>query len=266
MGVDHVASLGQDAASPRSHLILCRKKSETFGDLRCLMFRTQPTMNNLKLVLLLSCLIAATFTGPLVTAAPRGGGGHFSGGQHFAGRPGMGSGQRWSGGNWSGQRWGGNNWRGGNNWHGGNWNGGRNWNGGNWHGRNNWNGNWGHRNNVIFIGDFGFPWGWGWGYPYGYYDYGYPYGGYGYGGYGSGYGGYGSGYGYGAYGYGDGGNGNGYGYGDSSRYGNSSRSRVAELQRRLARAGYYRGSIDGVLGPQTRRAIRAYERNSGYES
>jgi len=32
-----------------------------------------------------------------------------------------------------------------------------------------------------------------------------------------------------------------------------------ELQRRLARAGYYHGSIDGVLGPQTRRAIRAYE-------
>ena len=60
---------------------------------------------------------------------------------------------------------------------------------------------------FIFIGSFGFPgwwdcgWGpgWGWCYPYGYY------------------GGYGS----------------GYGYGDSSR------SRVAELQTRLARAGYY---------------------------
>jgi hypothetical protein len=61
-------------------------------------------------------------------------------------------------------------------------------------------------NEVVFIGDFGFPWWWGWGwgpwwgwgYPYGYY------GGYNHGNYGS-----------------------GYGYGDSSR------SRVAELQRRL---------------------------------
>ena len=35
----------------------------------------------------------------------------------------------------------------------------------------------------------------------------------------------------------------------------------SELQRRLSRAGYYRGSIDGVLGPQTRRAIRAYEQD-----
>ena len=88
---------------------------------------------------------------------------------------------------------------------------------------------------FIFIGSFGFPgwwdWGWGWGYPYEYY------GGYNYGGYGS-----------------------GYGYGDSSR------SRVAELQTRLARAGYYHGSIDGVLGPQTRRAIRAYERDHDHAS
>jgi hypothetical protein len=92
-------------------------------------------------------------------------------------------------------------------------------------------------NNVIFIGSFGFPswWGWGWGpwwgwgYPYGYY------GGYNYGDYGS-----------------------GYGYGDSSR------SRVAELQRRLARAGYYHRAIDGIMGPATRRAIRAYERDHGY--
>jgi len=91
-------------------------------------------------------------------------------------------------------------------------------------------------NEVVFIGDFGFPWWWGWGwgpwwgwgYPYGYY------GGYNYGNYGS-----------------------GYGYGDSSR------SRVAELQRRLARAGYYHGAIDGIMGPATRRAIRGYERDHG---
>jgi Putative peptidoglycan binding domain len=94
-----------------------------------------------------------------------------------------------------------------------------------------------HFNQVIFIGDFGFPWWWGWGwgpwwgsgYPYGYY------GGYNYGGYSS-----------------------GYGYGDSSQ------SRVAELQRRLTSAGYYHGAIDGIMGPATRRAIRAYERDNGY--
>src|SRR5881398_1645424 len=90
-------------------------------------------------------------------------------------------------------------------------------------------------NNVVFIGDFGFPWwwgwGWGWGYPYGYY------GGYNYGGYGS-----------------------GYGYGDKSG------SRVAELQSRLASTGYYHGAIDGIMGPATRRAIRAYERDHGYVS
>src|SRR5437762_9663526 len=94
-------------------------------------------------------------------------------------------------------------------------------------------------NNVVFIGDFGFPWWWGWGwgpswgwgsgYPYGYY------GGYNYGGYGP-----------------------GYGYSDSSG------SRVAELQSRLTSAGYYHGAIDGIMGPGTRRAIRAYERDHGY--
>jgi len=95
-------------------------------------------------------------------------------------------------------------------------------------------------NDVFFIGSFGFPgWGWGWG-PW--WGWGYPYG-------------YGYGYGYGGYGYS---NGSGYGY--------SSRSRVAELQQRLARAGYYHGSIDGIMGPHTRRAIRAYERGRGYAS
>jgi hypothetical protein len=130
-------------------------------------------------------------------------------------------------------------------WNGGNWSG-RNWNGGNWSGGN-WSGNWRHHhhhnnNDVVFIGDFGFPfWGWGWGYPYGY-GYGYPYG---------------YGYGYGGYGYGDYGYGNGYGYG----YGNQ--STVVQVQRRLAQAGYYHGAIDGIMGPQTRRAIRAYERDRG---
>ena len=124
---------------------------------------------------------------------------------------------------------------------------GSNWHGGNWHGHGHPN----HvHNRVVFIGGFGFPWWWGWGwgpswgwdgYPYGYYGYGYPYG-----------------YGYGGSGYGNGGQYEGYG-----QYGNNSQSRVAELQRRLSRAGYYRGSIDGVLGPQTRAAIRAYEQAHG---
>lgn len=35
---------------------------------------------------------------------------------------------------------------------------------------------------------------------------------------------------------------------------------VAEVQQELARAGYYRGRIDGVAGAGTRSAIRAYER------
>jgi peptidoglycan hydrolase-like protein with peptidoglycan-binding domain len=39
---------------------------------------------------------------------------------------------------------------------------------------------------------------------------------------------------------------------------------VAELQNRLASAGYYHGAIDGIMGPATRRAIRAYERDHGY--
>ena len=151
---------------------------------------------------------------------------------------------------------------------------------GTWNGRN-WNGNWNHHpnhfvnhnhnnNRVVFIGSFGFPgwwgWGWGWGYPYGYSGYGYPYGYYGYGDYGYGYGQPGYGYGYGqqpGYGYGQQ---PGYGSGQQPGYGsdNPTHSRVAELQRRLARAGYYAGAIDGILGPRTRRAIQAYERDHGY--
>ncbi len=36
---------------------------------------------------------------------------------------------------------------------------------------------------------------------------------------------------------------------------------VVQLQRRLARAGYYHGAIDGIMGPATRRSLRAYERD-----
>src|SRR5438552_2232173 len=150
--------------------------------------------------------------------------------------------------------------------HGGNWNG--NWNGGNWH-HHHHDGNF---NNFVFIGSFGFPF---LGYPYGYGSYPYSYGyspyGYGYGsgyyGYGSGYYRYGSGYGSG-YGYGAGYYGNGYsrssyyqGYGY-----NGNRSRVVRLQQQLARAGYYRGPIDGIMGSRTRYALRAYQHDHGTAS
>ena len=92
----------------------------------------------------------------------------------------------------------------------------------------------------------------------GYYPYGgYPYGGYPFGGYP--YGGYGGEYQYG-------------GYRDEGYSGNIYRGRalgdrdaalVARVQQRLARAGIYRGPIDGVLGDRTRYAIRVYERIHG---
>ena len=98
--------------------------------------------------------------------------------------------------------------------------------------------NWNHRHyrsrsNVYF--NFGF------GYPYYGYGYGYPY--------------------YGAYPY-------GYGY-YTPRYtaydgnGITDDATVAAVQRRLARGGYYHGSVDGVIGPGTRTAVRAFERNNG---
>lgn len=91
-----------------------------------------------------------------------------------------------------------------------------------------------HRGSVVFIGDFGYPFG----YPY-WYDGFYPYG-------------YGYGYGYDNY--------------DPAVYQAAAAydgSLVAQVQTRLARAGLYRGAIDGVMGPETRRAIRAYQRSNG---
>lgn len=94
------------------------------------------------------------------------------------------------------------------------------------------------RSNVYFGFGLGYPY---FGYPYGYdYGYGYPYGAYPY----------------------------GYGYYPprTSVYvtnGITDDATVAAVQRRLARGGYYHGSIDGVIGPGTRTAIRAFERNNG---
>ena len=85
--------------------------------------------------------------------------------------------------------------------------------------------------NVYFGSGFGYPY---YGYPgYGYYPYGY-----------------------------------GYHYAprpvvyEGSR-GEIDGSVVVQVQRRLARAEYYHGAIDGVIGNGTRRAIRSYERANG---
>ena len=126
-------------------------------------------------------------------------------------------------------------------WHHGGTGTGGNWNRGNWSGRN-----WDcyhhhhhHYSNVFFGVGFGYPFGgWPyWDYPYGYYPYGYGYG---------------------------------YGYDQpvvqgeyAAGYGANDASVVAQVQRRLARAGYYHGAIDGVAGSGTRRAVRAYERAHG---
>jgi len=89
-------------------------------------------------------------------------------------------------------------------------------------------------------------WGYGtsWGsYPYSYYG-GYPNGGYSY---------------YGGYPYS--GYNNYYSYYTPS-YGYNA-SMVAAVQRRLGQLGYYRGVVDGVIGPQTRGAIAAFESRNG---
>jgi Putative peptidoglycan binding domain len=106
---------------------------------------------------------------------------------------------------------------------------------------------------------YGYPYSYGYGYPYYSYGpsvsfgFGYPYYGYGYGypyDY-SYYGGYPSNYSYGYYGY------------TQPGYGTYNGSVVVAVQTQLARAGYYHGVIDGVMGPRTSYAIQAYERDHG---
>jgi hypothetical protein len=115
------------------------------------------------------------------------------------------------------------------------------------------NGSW-----VIFNLGF-YPW-WPIGYPFDYY--------YGYGYYPYDYYGYGSGYGYDPGYYGDqyyGGQGDYYGqdgYAAPDQYGEAD-SPVAAAQERLAREGYYHGRIDGVFGPETESALRAFQRDHG---
>jgi hypothetical protein len=110
-----------------------------------------------------------------------------------------------------------------------------------------------HTSVAIGIGFSSFPsWGYGY-YPYnysGYYPYGYGYYPYGYYPYGSSYSSYSS-YPY-SYGY------SSYRPGYRGEVGH--RSVVVQVQERLARAGYYHGRIDGVMGSQTHSAVRAYQR------
>jgi Putative peptidoglycan binding domain len=105
---------------------------------------------------------------------------------------------------------------------------GRHWN----HGRG-WR-NRGYSN--FYFGGF-YPYGYGYGDPY--YD--------------------GYGYGYGSYGYGS--PYSGRVYEGREAEGDVDTALVVQVQRRLARAGYYNGTVDGVVGAQTRNAIRRYERS-----
>ncbi|MCG8365537.1 MAG: peptidoglycan-binding protein, partial [Pseudanabaenales cyanobacterium] len=40
---------------------------------------------------------------------------------------------------------------------------------------------------------------------------------------------------------------------------------IAQLQERLKALGVYNGSVDGVFGPETERAVRQAQRNSNIE-
>jgi hypothetical protein len=52
-----------------------------------------------------------------------------------------------------------------------------------------------------------------------------------------------------------------------SQYDNgSSDSSVSQVQSALARQGYYRGAIDGNMGPATRNALRQYQRRHGLDA
>jgi len=220
---------------------------------------------NIKALFSLSFLLALALS--ISTAAA---GSHHGGGNRVSARSGQGGVARsFSGGsnrmaNWSGQRfavnrnWSANHWTG-QNWNRAQWNAqhwnnnhlsSNHWNSNHWSG-NNWNWHHHHHDHSVVYLDFGFPFfGW-WGYPYynDYYPYGYSsYGSYPYGYYGN----YGSGY-YGSYNYD---HGNGYGY--DNGYSNHHDEKVAELQRRLSSAGYYRGEIDGIWGSRTQYALKAY--------
>ena len=98
-----------------------------------------------------------------------------------------------------------------------------------------------HNNAWILIDPWFYLWGlYPWGYGYGYY----PYGAYSY--------------------YDDGYYDNGYAPNEYSEYGSGDGdTSVSQVQAALARKGYYRGAIDGSLGPATRNALKQYQQNHG---
>ncbi|MGA3171552.1 MAG: peptidoglycan-binding protein [Chthoniobacteraceae bacterium] len=51
-------------------------------------------------------------------------------------------------------------------------------------------------------------------------------------------------------------------YGDSNNVTSNAPTSV-QVQQELSRLGYYRGQIDGIIGPGTRAAIAAYQRDNG---
>ena len=87
---------------------------------------------------------------------------------------------------------------------------------------------------FVFIDSFGFP------FFYPFYPYPYSY------------------YGYSPYSYYGDYYPNSYSYYSEPAYGYDA-SLVAQVQRRLGEMGYYHGVVDGIMGPQTRAAISAYE-------
>jgi len=45
-----------------------------------------------------------------------------------------------------------------------------------------------------------------------------------------------------------------------------SKSRTRKAQAALEKSGFYKGAIDGKLGPQTKKAIKAFQRSKGLSS
>jgi Putative peptidoglycan binding domain len=189
-------------------------------------------------------LVGIVSTLPAFALAAPPGGGH-GGGGHGGGGHGGGGGGRGGGGHFSGGRGAipvgySRGYGHGGSWHGGSWGGGSGrGHHGSWQGHGNWHGH-GFRHRRVSFGFYPY-WYPGWGY----YDYGY---------------GYGYGYPYYADDYDD------YYYPDSSYYGqraSADESAGALVQDSLARRGYYGGQVDGVIGPETRGAIREFQHDNG---
>lgn len=120
----------------------------------------------------------------------------------------------------------------------------RQYSGTRYYGQNGFAGNSYYSGSRYYYGGPGYYYGAGLNYPYSGYYSSWPYASYGY--YpNSYYGGYSNGYSY---------------YQPGYRYNTAT---VAAVQRRLGELGYYHGTVDGAIGPQTRGAIAAFESRNG---